>query len=436
VNPTSIASKADLLALTARVDTLAASPSASRTELTTLSARLQQMIAANKSSMPDLQPMQQRLAALERSLTKLPTAKPGADVDGSALTAVQERVDLAVSSISQRQAVSEQNMASLRKQAEKALSTSEAMRFSVGSLNEKVPAFEQRLASVEQSLAAKPASGNPADASQFTGLVQSLGQRQTQTEQTLNQIAASQAQTQVKLEQMTTAGNSTAALEASVRALNDSQQNLIQRTAAFADRQSVDQMQASVNVLKRKIAVLEQQPMSTTGAAAGSTTGGAPQLAGLRSELASVTTQMQQAKRERAAIQRDQLRLLSLENKVKALSLQPGNPGVGGSNIPTPASTPLARTGTGAKKAEPMAVLGNLLAVRMQEFETPQGKSMGPDPAAFNQLFGNSAPAGTIDSALAEGVALTAIQGLFQILDAQDRRIIQLEEKLAKLDAK
>jgi len=158
-------------------------------------------------------------------------------------------------------------------------------------------------------------------------------------------------------------------------------------------------------------------------------------LAGLRAELASVSTQMQQAKRERSAIQRDQLRLLSLENKVKALSLNPGAAGAAGgaSNIPSPASTPLVRTGSGAKDVQTMEVLGNLLAVQMKEFQTNQGKSLGPDPASFNAMFGNKAPAGTIDSALAEGVALTAIQGLFQILDAQDRRIIQLEEKLAKM---
>jgi len=424
----SIASKADLLALTARVDSLAATPNVSKAELNTTFARLQQMITANKSTAPDLRPLNIRLDALEQSLNKRPPTPAGAPADNRAL----ERVDLAISSLSQRQAVSEQNMASIRKQAESALSNTESMRFTVGSLNEKVPGLESRLTSMEQSvksLAANPAPGNPGDATRFTGLVQSLGQRQSQAEQTLNQVAATQAQQQIKLDQLSASGGSSATVQASVKALSDGQQNLIRQSANYADRQSVDQLQGTINALKRKIAVLEQQPApaGTTAAAPGS-------LAGLRAELASVSTQMQQAKRERSAIQRDQLRLLSLENKVKALSLNPGPAGAAaGSNIPSPASTPLVRTGAGAKDVQAMEVLGNLLAVQMKEFQTNQGKSLGPDPASFNALFGNKAPAGTIDSALAEGVALTAIQGLFQILDAQDRRIIQLEEKLAKM---
>jgi len=76
-----------------------------------------------------------------------------------------------------------------------------------------------------------------------------------------------------------------------------------------------------------------------------------------------------------------------------------------------------------------MAVLANLIGLKMREYNTAQGKGIGPVPSEFNAVFGGAGA--SVDADLADGVALSAIQGLFQILEAQDRRIIELEKKLS-----
>lgn len=432
---------------------------ATATDLNALRARIQQVEqrAATPAKPAAISaPLLQRLSAVENRATVLErktaaqSRKPAAtSVGANVASELEERIDLAVSTLSQRQAVNDSNLASLRKQVAQTKSTQEAMGLSLSDFGGKIAPIVNRLVTLEQSVAAAPTQDDGPANAQLVSMVQSLGTRQDQSDRSMVVLRNEQDGLRKQLDLLN------AQAPPDVDSVIDEQRKLAEETQSLALRverlaaqqEKLPQVENQLEALRRKVSIAASQPVQPAAAASPASS---TQLAKLQTELLTLSTQMANAKRERAAIQRDQLRLLSMENKVKRLALQPAP-----ASVPAPARTPstiapasvgitelkldqldkryqrqggaVAGPNTSAKEAESMAVLANLIGLKMREYSTAQGKGVGPVAAEFEAAFGGGGGAG-IDPA--EGVALTAIQGLFQILEAQDRRILELEKKL------
>lgn len=92
---------------------------------------------------------------------------------------------------------------------------------------------------------------------------------------------------------------------------------------------------------------------------------------------------------------------------------------------------------TDARPVDPEAVLEGVTSLDVAEWSFDDGdddRHLGPMAEDFRETFDLGADDGTIASVDADGVALAAIQGLQERLDAKEARIEELEAKVAERD--